>query len=335
MGADKIMLHMLFGMGVGTKANFFRQLASLIESGMPMMGVIEALGRMRNSSVRRVVAGVAPVISRGGSLSEGLEQFPEYFDPYIIKLVRAGEVGGSLEVHLNALADYLERCYDQMMEFITRMVYPVVVFHGAIFIPPLFVLVMSGPLAYLSATLIPLFTIYGIIFLGWAVLRLLGHIPGFNEMVDSILIMIPFVGRYFKSRSAYRFMMVLGQLIEAGVGMETGIITAADACGNRSAAERFRGMLRDIRGGSSFTDGARRTGLIPETSLEMIHTGEVAGKLPFMLSKAGEMLDRNIREITKRILIVLPVLFYLLVAAYVGFIIISFFMQLYGPVMNI
>jgi len=67
----------------------------------------------------------------------------------------------------------------------------------------------------------------------------------------------------------------------------------------------------------------------------MIHTGEVAGKLPFMLSKAGEMLDRNIREITKRILIVLPVLFYLLVAAYVGFIIISFFMQLYGPVMNI
>ena len=328
------MFAKIFGMGLGTKSNLFRQLASLIESGMPMMGVVEAMSRMRGSAVRRVVEGLRPVVARGGTLSEGLEQFPEYFDPYIIKLVRAGEVGGSLEVHLNALADYLERSYDQMMEFVTRMVYPIVIFHAAIFIPPLFVLVLAGPKAYLAATLIPLFTIYGAVFLSYVMYRLLSLIPGFNELVDTVLIVIPFVGSYFKARSAFRFMMVLGQLAEAGVGMEVGIATAADACGNRNAAGRFKMMLTSVRSGLSFTEAARRTGLIPATSLEMIHTGEEAGKLPYMLYKAGELLDKNLQQVARRIFIILPVFFYLIVAGYVGYLVVSFFMKLYAPVIN-
>jgi type II secretory pathway component PulF len=322
----------IFGMGLSTKAALFRQMATLIQAGIPMLGCLEALGRTGDSRVRQVLDYTTRIVRDGSPLSDGLGHFPQYFEAYMVQLVRAGEVGGSLDTHLNALADYLERMNRLRMELISKLVYPVLVLHGAIFIPPIFILVLQGPVPYLRATLIPLFSIYASLLFSHVAYRLLGIIPGFLMLVDTILVVIPFINRYFKARSSYRFLMVLGQLIDAGVGVELSIETAADACGNLAVGYHLKSTIREIQDGQTLTGAFRKTGVFPETSLQMVHTGEQAGRLPFMLKKAAELQEMNLTQTLTRIMTVASVLLYLTVAAFVGFIVITFFVHFYSSI---
>lgn len=325
----------MFGMSLRDKAVFFRQLATLIESGMPFMGCLEALSKSPSVKVRKVVNSITPLIRKGSSLSDALSQFPGYFDKMVIMMIKAGEVGGQLEVRLKNIAAYLERMYSLQQQTITKLIYPAVLIHAGIFIPPLVLIFTECVGAYLKATLIPLFILYATVFLLIFLYRVVSTVPGIREGVDAFFLYFPILGGFFRSRSVYRFMLVLADLSEAGVDLDMSVKTAADACGNAMARSKFLAIAPCIQDGKPFTDCLKRTGMFPDMCLQMIHSGEQSGNLPYMLGKSAELLGQDLERTTNIVFTILPVVLYLVIAGYMGYRIITTFSKIYAPLNDI
>jgi len=321
----------MFGMSLKDKANFFRQMATLIESGMPFMGCLEALSKSPSAKVRRVVNSITPLIREGSSLSGALEKFPNYFDKMVIMMVRAGEVGGQLEVRLKNIADYLERMYNLRQQTLTKLIYPAVLVHAGIFIPPLVLIFTESIVAYLKATLIPLVILYAAVFLLIFLYKLISTIPGIREGVDAVFLYFPILGGFFRARAVYRFMLVLADLADAGVDLDLAVKTAAGACGNAMARSKFITVAPCILDGKPFTFCLRRTGMFNDMCLQMIHSGEQSGNLPYMLGKSAELLGQDLERTTNIVFTILPVVLYLVIAGYMGYRIITTFAKIYAP----
>lgn len=329
------MLDSIIGLGLRDKAGFFRQLATLIDSGMPFLGCLEALKTSPSPKIRRVVELVTPMIQQGNSLSSSLSQFPEYFDEMTLMMIKAGEIGGHLEIRLRNIADYMEQMYKLQQQLISKLIYPIVIIHAGIFIPTAPILILNGIQAYLMATLIPLFTLYATVFGVYFGYRFSQMIPGLREMIDSILMGIPFVGGFVKANAVFRFARVAADLFDAGIDMEQSVTTAGNACGNSAAKAKFYAIVPLIHGGMTLTEALRATNLFPEMVLQLIHTGEQAGSLSHMLEKASELLGQQLEETTKRVFTIVPVLMFFAVAIYAGYVIVTTFAKIYAPLMEI
>lgn len=324
----------MFGLSLSAKAVFFRQLSSLIESGVPIMGAMEALGKMPNPAIKKVVRIISPMVREGKPLSEALGKFPQYFEEVTIQLVKAGEVGGTLDIRLNDIADYLERINTLRQQFISRMIYPLILVHAGIFIPPIFILVLKGLGAYLKATLVPLTVIYALVIGIYMLYKMTRKVPGLRESMDAIFLYIPFIGRFFKDSATYRFLLIMGDMSEAGVNIDVAVEAAANACGNTAAKTIFLNACKKLSSGYPLSSCLEKTRLVPEMTLQLIRTGEESGNLPKMMKKASQLMGQNLKEVTNRIFAVLPVLFYLMIACYVGYVIISTFVKIYKPIFD-
>src|SRR6266508_2441540 len=120
--------------GVGGKVKpkvlttFTRQLATLVDAGLPLLRGLRVLERQeRNPTLKRVVGDLALAIEGGSTFSEGLAQHPKVFNRLFINMVKAGELGGVLEVVLNRLAEFMEKAQKIKGKVIAAMFYPVAV----------------------------------------------------------------------------------------------------------------------------------------------------------------------------------------------------------------
>ncbi len=324
----------MFGLSLKSKVTFFRQLATLIESGMPLMACIESLKTIRDPGTQRIVKEAETTVSQGLPLSTAFEKFPGDFEEYIVQMIKAGEVGGTLDRRLKELADHLENLQKIKMGLLVKLIYPILLFHAGIFIPPLVVWFLQGFAAYARVTLIPLFIIYAVVSGSYAGYQLAKKAPPIARTIDSILIGFPFIGKFFRYRAAYRFMLVMGDMMEAGINLGLAIESSASACGNAAAASRFNEMREKVIQGIPLSVCFRNTGLFPETSLSIIESGEKSGTLAGSIKKAAELLKQDLDNATNIVFIVIPVVMYLGVAGYIGYVIVTTFINQVAPLYN-
>ncbi|MBR5987422.1 MAG: type II secretion system F family protein, partial [Clostridia bacterium] len=124
---------------------FTRQLATLVNAGLPLMRGIEVLKRqMKDAQMKDALEGIGENISAGGTFSESLTAYPKIFDNLSINMVKAGEAGGVLEVVLSRLAEFAEKSERIKNKVKGAMIYPCVVLVAAIGIT-WFLLVMVIP----------------------------------------------------------------------------------------------------------------------------------------------------------------------------------------------
>ena len=101
-----------FGGGVKSKVltAFTRQLATLVDAGLPLLRGLRVLEKQeRNLTLKRIIGEVALSIEGGSTFSEGLTQHPKVFDRLFVNMVKAGELGGVLEVVLARLSEFMEK----------------------------------------------------------------------------------------------------------------------------------------------------------------------------------------------------------------------------------
>lgn len=107
---------------------FTRQLATLVSAGLPLLRGLTVLGNQeKNKVMQRTVNSLADSVQGGGTFSESLGQHPRVFDKLYVNMVKAGELGGVLELVLERLAEYMEKAQKLKNRIVAAMVYPVIV----------------------------------------------------------------------------------------------------------------------------------------------------------------------------------------------------------------
>lgn len=307
----------LFGLGLKKKAFFFRELATLVDAGVP---ISRAAGLAAGHAEPRLAVCLTQALDEGSLLSTALGRHPYYFGEFERALVAAGEAGGRLDLRLKDLAQTLESQSALLQMVLSKLWYPLIVLHVAIFVPTLPLLVLQGPAPYLAATLgtlIPLYVLAALAFVAWRL--------GFRPWVEWVLGKVPFLGATLRTLAAARFLDCLGQLYEAGLPVPRCVALAARSSGNSRYAAQVAPAARRVDSGVSLSQALAQTGGLSSMAVQMLQTGEESGRLPEMLARTAAWMHGEVEHTAQKVMTLLPVLIMLGVGALVGFMVIRFY----------
>lgn len=149
---DKYLLKMpLFGDAVKKViiSRFSRTLATLLESGVPIIKALEVVAKtIDNQIIRNSVDEAQERIKEGQSIAPPLKQ-SGIFPPMVIQMIAIGEESGSIDAMLNKVSVYYDREVSQLSERIAKI------------IEPILLLVLGGIVAFvLASIMIPMFSVF-------------------------------------------------------------------------------------------------------------------------------------------------------------------------------
>ena len=311
-------------MNPAKKIYFYRQLSALLESGISLLRAFELLAGQEKGRFRSLLQDMHESIKSGSTLTEAVSSMKDIFSDFEIAIIHSGEVTGNLEVSLSSIVEYLERTKTRWQRFIIGMLYPAILLHAAILIPPVVTLFLDGLIPYLRAVLRPLICMYLIFSIILVIFRIIrGSVP-LSALLDRTLWPIPIIGGIIRKLAISRFAASLGLSLRAGISPDIAIKTSSQVSGNaiiKSRVSESEKFLRD----EGIAGVLKRTGIFPDMMIEMALTGERSGKIDEMLLRIALSFEEEANTVINRLLVVLPVLIYLAVALYIAYIIISFY----------
>ncbi|HWF18990.1 MAG TPA: type II secretion system F family protein, partial [Verrucomicrobiae bacterium] len=295
---------------------FTRQLATLLEAGMPVLRSLRLLHEQETDRpFKPILAGLASAIEGGSSFSEALAQHPKIFDRLYLNMVKAGELAGMLETSLKRLADFMEKAARIKGKVKAAMFYPAAVMTVAtgvmalmlLFIVPRFKEVFEGlgngrPLPAFTRFVLGiseavkshfLFTaalcaaLYGIF------LIVVQTRPG-RRFFDDFKLRAPVVGQVFRKLSIARFTRTLGTLITSGVPILQALAIIKDATGNVVVGQLVARVRKNVEDGESIVGPLRESHIFPAMVVGMVDVGEQTGALPEMLNKIADTYDEEV-----------------------------------------
>ena len=331
-------------------ALFNRQLATLLETGIPLVRGLQGLADDCSSRMlARAVRDIALRIERGESMSDAMAAHPEVFDNMYLSMIRAGEHSGTLAEIVEQLAVYMEKVDALRGKVRSAMSYPIFVLVFAVAItafllykivptfqqiygdfgqalPRFTQIVITASNAIREHTLIVLLIIGALVVLGTLAAR---SRPG-RYMLDDFLLRMPLFGPIVRKAAMSRFARTFGMLIRSGLPILESMELVAGASGNAVIARAVRDAKARVAAGRGITESLRATGKFPELVLQLMGTGEEAGNLDAMLIKSSDFYDREVEAAVQGLSSLIEPLMIILVGAMVGIIVVAMFLPIFN-----
>jgi type IV pilus assembly protein PilC len=329
---------------------FTRQLATLIDAGLPLLRGLAVLTKQeRDPVLRSAISKVADSVQAGGTFSEGLGEHPRLFSNLYVNMVKAGELGGVLELVLARLAEFQEKAQRVKNKVVAAMVYPIIVLLLAlvimivllIFIVPKFETIFHDMLGDKPLPTITLFVIgisdfmqknwmtllAGIILL-LATSKIAGRSRAGRTVIDHAKLRAPLFGDLIRKTSISRFSRTLGTLVSSGVPILQALNITRETAGNTVIAQAISKVHDSVKEGDSISQPLEASGVFPQMVISMIDVGEETGQLPEMLLKIAEVYDDEVDNSVAALTSLLEPIMIVLLALIVGTIVIALFMPL-------
>jgi MSHA biogenesis protein MshG len=320
----------LFGVNGGTKAVFFRQLATMVHSGLPVGRAVKTSAEV---GLQRLGTSLATLVEQKGlTLSEAMAKYPYHFTKYEVALVRAGEKSGQMDRQLEELAATAEADWQMRKKINSKLLYPIIVAHSVVVLPPLFLLVKDGLAAYLQTVLGILLPVY-ILTIGtmitYRMCKLYGGPRGF---LDSVLSTAPIICGPVRYGARIRFLRTLSNLIDAGFLPSQAIPLAADACDNFWLRDKILVAWEKLGKEVNLSEVMRASDAFGSFELGLVVSGEEAGTFARSLKKASECLQPEFDAQVHRLMTVLPVLMLFMVGSIVAVVAVKTMTGIFAPV---
>lgn len=328
---------------------FTRQIATLLEAGIPLL---RALRSTREQEESRRLAGVMDQlvsdIEGGCSFSEALSRHPKVFSRIYITMVRAGEASGTLESGLARLAQFMERAARLRARVKSALIYPAAVIFVAVaiivglsvFVLPRFREVFRD----MTSGGLPAFTEYvlnssqifkdNLIYIAAVVVALVAaykliqaHARG-RMAIDRLKLRLPVVGRINRKVAIARFARILGTLLQNGVPVLQALNIARATASNVVLAQAIQHTHDRVQDGDSLCAPLQSSGLFPSTVLSMIDVGEQSGALPHMLLKVADNYEDEVDNSIAAALSLLEPVLIIFLALIVGVVVIALFLPI-------
>ncbi|MEP6699161.1 MAG: type II secretion system F family protein [Verrucomicrobiota bacterium] len=329
---------------------FTRQLATLIDAGLPLLRGLNVLAKQeRDVVLKGTITKLADSVQGGSTFSEGLSQHPRLFNDLYVNMVKAGELGGVLELVLTRLAEFQEKAQKVKNKVVAAMVYPIIVLVLAmaimtfllIFIVPKFEQIFHDMLGDKPLPTITLFVIsissfmknhWGIL-LGAIALLIAGYkftvrTRAGRTAIDKIKLRAPLFGDLIRKTSISRFSRTLGTLVTSGVPILQALNITRETAGNTVIARAISQVHDSVKEGESIVQPLEASGAFPPMVISMIDVGEETGQLPEMLLKIAEVYDDEVDNAVAGLTSLLEPIMIVFLALIVGTIVIALFMPL-------
>ncbi len=329
---------------------FTRQLSTLVDAGLPLLRSLRILEQQQKPGMMRIaIRIVAEDVEGGATLSEAMARHPKAFDRLYTNMIRAGELGGVLDVILQRLADFMEKSQALKRKVIGAMIYPcaVITFALAIligllkFVVPKFQEIYAGMGIKLPGVTQMLLNISDWVSnqFGWAVIicipiaiilgfRLLKTSEGGRYFVDSVMLNIPILGKIISKTSVARFTRTLGTLLSAGVPILEALNITRETSGNEVLARALVRVHDGIREGESFAGPLKQAKVVEPMVVNMIDVGEETGELDKMLNKVADTYDEEVETLVTSMTSLLEPIMVITIGVIVGFIVLALFMPM-------
>jgi type IV pilus assembly protein PilC len=329
---------------------FTRQLATLIDAGLPLLRGLNVLAKQeRDLVLKGTINNLADSVQGGSTFSESLAQHPRIFNKLYINMVKAGELGGVLELVLIRLAEFQEKAQKIKNKVVSAMFYPVIVLVIAlviltfllVFIVPRFQLIFKDmlgdkPLPQLTLMVIGAsdavknnwYVIIGVIILLVIGYKLFVRTPNGRGIVDNIKLHMPLFGDLIRKSSISRFSRTLGTLVTSGVPILQALNITKETAGNAVIAEAITKVHDAVKEGESIVHPLEASDVFPPMVISMIDVGEETGQLPEMLLKIADVYDDEVDNAVSGLTSLLEPIMIVFLALIVGTIVIALFLPL-------
>ena len=329
---------------------FTRQLATLVNAGLPLMRGLEVLKRqMKDAQMVEALNGISENISAGGTFSEALTAYPKIFDKLYVNMVKAGEAGGVLEVVLGRLAEFAEKSERIKNKVKGAMIYPCVVLVAAVGItwfllvavipkfqqvfndmpggaalPPITQFVidasefMQNNGLQIALTVVALVVLY----------KVIAKTEKGAYFFDALKLKMPVTGTLAQRSAVSKFTRTLGTLLSSGVPILQSLTITRDTTGNRILTQAIQDVHDAVKEGESMTQPLSQCKVFPPMVVSMVEVGEETGALADMLTRIANTYDDEVDNAVAGMTAAIEPALIIVLAVVVGTVVIAMFLPM-------
>ncbi|MDX9972915.1 MAG: type II secretion system F family protein [FCB group bacterium] len=327
-----------------------RQLATLIDAGLPLLRSLNVLiAQQPPSKLKDILREIAMDVQSGSTFSEALAKHPRGFDRLFVNMVRAGEIGGMLEVVLNRLALFMEKRAALKARVKSAMFYP-------IFVIIIATVIVLGILTFIVPSFGDIFKDFGaelpgmtkflisagnFVKYGWwkgllildaivITFKLLRKVQYFRIACDWLSLKLWLIGDLVTKVSVARFARTLGTLITSGVPILQSLRITKETIGNHFIETAVQSIHDSIKEGDTIAAPLDKAKVFPAMVVNMIDVGEETGSLDSMLIKIADIYDLEVETAIEGLLRLIEPMLIVVLGVIIGFIVIALYMPIFS-----
>lgn len=309
---------------------FFRQLATMLNAGVGMVGSLDTLSTQTSDPrLKAAIQEFRQQALEGRPLTYGLSRYPEIFSPLMLSMVRAGEDVGRIDESLKLVARHIEE------EIALRNLYRRVTFYPKLVVIASIAIILAtnlilGALGKGPGLASPLtepatwVVLLPLIVAAFFFFRVGVKQPKVRVVYDQVIQRVPGLGKTMHQFAMAKFGRAFGTLYAGGVPIQRAALLAADSCGNEYMRQLVYPAAKQIEEGGSMADAFARTGAFSPIVLDMMRTGETTGNVDMMMQKMADFYEDEANTRAIQMGHIFGVVCLICVAIYIGYIVISF-----------
>jgi type II secretion system protein F len=334
---------------------FFRQLANLFESGMPLTRAFSTIAEQtENPKLAIAIEQLRDDVQKGATFAESMERHPKLFPPMYCSLVSAGESGGMLDEVLWRIVAFGEQDEEIRGKAISALIYPAfLLFMGAAaifilvsFVFPKFTQVFAdfnANLPLLTRIVLGFCTFMGRFW--WAVLGILGAaawtLVSFvrtehgRMQWDTLMLRVPVLKTVVRKYMMAQFARMLGTLLDNGVPVIDSLRITRDSLSNKAVAAELEGVVARVAEGDSISAGLRQADHFPPMVVNMFATGEESGRLGAVTKRLADAYDVEVDRAVKAMMALLEPILIVIMGVFVGILVVAMLWPMFTLSSNI
>ena len=328
---------------------FSRQLATMVDSGIPIAPALEVLAdQIEDRGFRHILKKIRDDIEAGSSLSEAIGRHPKVFSDFFVNMTRAGESSGRLDEILDRVAAYLEKVNILQHKVKASLFYPAFVSVLAFGITTFLLIVivpkfkeifvsLGGELPAPTQFLLSLsefmgkYLVYELIGGVAAVVGLKAYIntPGGRLWFDQVSLKFPIIGKLLQKVFIARFSRTLATLVKSGVPILSSLEIVAKTSGNKVVERAVMAARSSIKEGENISDPLSHSKVFPTMVTRMIAVGEKTGELEKMLTKIADFYENEVDAAITALTSLIEPMVIAVLGIVIGGIVIALFMPIF------
>ena len=304
----------LGGIDTGELAIFWRELATMVAAGLPVVDALESISQeLEHVKMQQVLRDVTAGMWEGLSLSQSLRKHPRVFQPMVVSLIAAAEESGSLAEVSTQLATHIENQDRLICKVRAALTYPiflcgfflVVMAIATFFLIPKFRDIYTGFNAKLPWITEVVFAVNAFVLarFPWITAAtaaliiaamLWEHRPAGKSALDRISLKLPIFGKLLQWAAVAKFCRSMAILLSGGIPVNKALEMAQETTGNSVVANAIRASREEILKGSKIAPTLKRQGIFPQMAIRMVSVGEETGSLDALLEKVADFYESRV-----------------------------------------